>query len=170
MLQSALVQDGGSSDSKETNRYTRLFAWDVSSVFAKNKKATAASVKLTQEYVVPLAQSSKGKTRAQSEIYFLNDKQFLVLARDGDGHGSDELKTGYKNVDIFDTTLATNIAGLYDGPTGAVAPGGKLIDGIVPASYQAFVNLANDTHLARFGLHNGLFSYSQRRYRAYLES
>ncbi|KAH7104719.1 hypothetical protein BKA62DRAFT_693179 [Auriculariales sp. MPI-PUGE-AT-0066] len=158
LLQSALMQDGGSSDSKLTNRYTRLFAWDISALLSKGdkkKSVSASAIKLIEEYVVPLPQSSKGKTRAQSEIYYLNNQQFLVLARDGDGHGSDELSTGYKNIDIFDISNATNIVGLYDGPTDAVAPGGQLRADVTPASYQAFVNLADDTQLARFGLHNG---------------
>ncbi|EJD55294.1 hypothetical protein AURDEDRAFT_140900 [Auricularia subglabra TFB-10046 SS5] len=149
LLQSALMQDGGSD--KTTNRHARLFAWDVSSVFASG----AWPPPLAGEWVVPLPQSDKGKTFAQSELHFLNGHQFLVLARDGDGHGDDDLKSAYKGIDLVDISNATNILGLFDGPTDAVAPGGKLRSGVVPAAYQSFVSLIEDDQLKRFGLHNG---------------
>ncbi|KAG8726450.1 hypothetical protein FRC12_023396 [Ceratobasidium sp. 428] len=89
LLQSAAIQDGGGD--KATNRYTRLFAWDVS---------TPGTNKLTGEWIVPLPQSSKGKSYAQSEIHYLSSTQFLVLSRDGHGHGDDdnEAKSDYKCV------------------------------------------------------------------------
>ncbi|CAG7852304.1 Uncharacterized secreted protein ARB_04696 Flags: Precursor [Serendipita indica DSM 11827] len=142
LMQSALRQDGGGN--KTTNRYARLFKWD------------AHNLKLEAEYVVPLPQSSKPSTYAQSEIHWLNKNQFLVLARDGDGNGGDGAKSAYKSIDIFDTSNATNIANtIYDSATGSVAPGGQLLGTIVPATYTPFVSLLNTTQLARFGLHNG---------------
>lgn len=39
---------------------------------------------------MPLPQSSKGKTYAQSEVHYLTSTQFLVLSRDGHGHGDDD--------------------------------------------------------------------------------
>ncbi|KAG8918311.1 hypothetical protein FRC02_002463 [Tulasnella sp. 418] len=148
MLQAATVQDGGAD--KSTSRYTRLFAWDVGSS-SKNKP------NLIGEWVIPLAQNSKGQTAAQSEIHYLTDKQFLVLSRDGKGRGDDkhDTKAAYKSVDVFDITSATDIRGSsYDGTT-PVAPGGQLVSEIQPATYTSFVNLLDQDQLKRFSLHNG---------------
>ncbi|EUC63011.1 phytase esterase-like protein [Rhizoctonia solani AG-3 Rhs1AP] len=145
LLQSATIQDGGGD--KDTNRYTRLFSWDIS---------TAGSSRLIGEWVVPLPQSKKGKTYAQSEIYALTSTQFLVLSRDGHGHGDDDndAKSDYKQADLFDISNATDIHGTkFDGTT-PIAPEGKLDKTVVPATYVPFVNYLNSTQLARFGLHN----------------
>ncbi|KAG8743757.1 hypothetical protein FRC10_011477 [Ceratobasidium sp. 414] len=145
LLQSAAIQDGGGD--KDTNRYTRLFAWDVS---------TPGSSKLTGEWIVPLPQSSKGKSFAQSEVHYLSSTQFLVLSRDGHGHGDDdeEAKSDYKQADLFDISNATDIHGTKFDSTTAAAPDGKLDKSITPATYVPFVNYLNATQLARFGLHN----------------
>jgi len=87
LLQSAPVQDGGPN--KATNRYTRFLKYDV-----KNLN----NIKLEAEYIVPLPQSSKGNTLAQSELLWLNDHQFLVLARDGNGAGDSDTGAKYKCV------------------------------------------------------------------------
>ncbi|KAJ1300752.1 hypothetical protein OPQ81_002396 [Rhizoctonia solani] len=129
LLQSATIQDGGGD--KATNRYTRLFAWDIS---------TSGSTRLIGEWVVPLPQSKKGKTYVQN----------------GHGHGDDdnEAKSDYKQADLFDISNATDIHGTkFDGAT-PVAPKGKLDGTVVPATYVPFVNYLNSTQLARFGLHN----------------
>ncbi|KAG8959321.1 hypothetical protein FRC03_008166 [Tulasnella sp. 419] len=149
MLQSATIQDGGAS--KKTSRYTRLFAWDVCHSSRKN------TPKLIGEWVVPLPQRSNGNTAEQSEIHYLNDKQFLVLSRDGKGRGDDQrdTKSQYKSVDVFDLTGATDIHGTYDDATTPVSPGGLLVSGIQLATYHPFVNLLDDSQLARFSLHNG---------------
>ncbi|CUA76575.1 hypothetical protein RSOLAG22IIIB_06358 [Rhizoctonia solani] len=145
LLQSATIQDGGGD--KDTNRYTRLFAWDIS---------TSGSSHLIGEWVVPLPQSKKGKTYAQSEIYALTSTQFLVLSRDGHGHGDDgnDAKSDYKQADLFDISNATDIHGTKFDETTPVAPKGKLDKAVVPATYVPFVNYLNSTQLARFGLHN----------------
>ncbi|CAE6453719.1 unnamed protein product [Rhizoctonia solani] len=145
LLQSATIQDGGGD--KDTNRYTRLFAWDIS---------TPGSSRLTGEWVVPLPQSKKGKTYAQSEIYALTLTQFLVLSRDGHGHGDDgnDAKSDYKQADLFDISDATDIHGTKFDGAAAVAPKGKLDKTVVPATYVPFVNYLNSTQLSRFGLHN----------------
>lgn len=87
MLQSATVQDGGGS--KATNRFTRLLAYDVA-------RAPPLRPRLTGEWVVPLPQNKKGNTLAQSELHFISENTFFVLARDGDGHGGDDSKSSYK--------------------------------------------------------------------------
>ncbi len=87
LLQSATIQDGG--DDKTTSRYSRLLAFDVSTPLL-------ARPPLVGEWVVPLPQSSKGKTLAASEIHFVSENVFLVLSRDGDGHGGDDNNSKYK--------------------------------------------------------------------------
>jgi hypothetical protein len=108
------------------------------------------------EWVVPLPQSDKGKTEASSEIHYLSNTTFLVLARDGDGHGGDDNNSKYKQVDLIDISKATNIAGTkYDQPANPVAPGGDLKSSVTAATYQSFVDMIDDDELERFGLHNG---------------
>jgi Esterase-like activity of phytase len=87
LMQSALMQEGGGN--KTINRYARFFKWDVSNL---------NHIQLEEEYVVPLPQSSKPETYAQSEIHWLNKNQFLVLARDGNGNGGSSAKATYKYV------------------------------------------------------------------------
>jgi hypothetical protein len=87
LLQSATVQDGGLDKAK--NRYTRLLKYDVHNL---------NNIKLDEEYIVPLPQSSKPNTLAQSEFLWLNKNQFLVLARDGNGAGGSNTKSKYKCV------------------------------------------------------------------------
>lgn len=87
MLQSATVQDGG--DDKTTSRYTRLLAYDITAPLFKRPNLVA-------EYVVPLPQSKKNKTFAASEIHFVSEGVFLVLSRDGNGHGDDDSESSYK--------------------------------------------------------------------------
>ena len=86
MLQSATIQDGGSS--KATSRYTRLLAYDISNPIL--------TPKLKGEWVVPLPQNSKGNTLACSEIHFVSKGIFLALSRDGDGKGGDDSTSKYK--------------------------------------------------------------------------
>jgi hypothetical protein len=90
LMQSATVQDGGPN--KATNRYTRLLKYDVGNL---------NNIKLKEEYIVPLPQSSKPSTFAQSELLWLNDHQFLVLARDGNGGGDTNTQSKYKCVFTF---------------------------------------------------------------------
>ena len=165
LLQSAPVQDGGPN--KATNRYTRFLKYDVDNL---------NNIKLKEEYIVPLPQSGKGSTFAQSELLWLNDHQFLVLARDGNGAGDSNTESKYKCVsrsslfdrrplltsgpalrsaDLIDISCATNIAGSkFDSPDHPAAPGGVLDSSITPTEYQTFVQYINSTQLARFGLHN----------------
>ncbi|KAF9038061.1 esterase-like activity of phytase-domain-containing protein [Panaeolus papilionaceus] len=145
MLQSATIQDGG--DDKSTSRFTRLFAFDVS-----NPNVTPP---LVGEWVVPLPLSGKGNTEACSEIHFVSPGVFFALSRDGDGRGGGDNNSKYKQADLFSITNATNIAGMFDGPTDASSPGGTLNKNITPATYASFVNFVDSTQLARFGLHDG---------------
>jgi hypothetical protein len=87
MLQSATVQDGG--EDKSTSRFTRLLAYDITLPLLKRPNLIA-------EYVVPLPLNKKGNTLASSEIHFVSKGIFLVLSRDGNGHGDDNLTSQYK--------------------------------------------------------------------------
>ncbi|KAL5527507.1 hypothetical protein ACEPAG_6308 [Sanghuangporus baumii] len=147
LLQSATIQDGGTS--KKTNRFTRLLAYDVSITLNR-------SPPLVGEWVVPLPQSGKGSTFAQSEVHYVSPDVFLVLSRDGDGHGGDDNNSAYKHADLFDISNATDIHGsAFDDPANPIAIAGILNSTITPATYVSFVDFLNPTQLARFGLHNG---------------
>ncbi|KAI0674352.1 esterase-like activity of phytase-domain-containing protein [Trametes maxima] len=147
LLQSATIQDGGSD--KTTSRYARLLAYDISN-------ALAVRPPLIGEFVVPLPQSKKGKTLGSSELHFVSDGVFLVLSRDGDGHGGDDAKSSYKQADLLDIRDATDIHGTkYDDPSNPIAKKGKLNKKITPGTYVSFVDFIDDTQLGRFGVHNG---------------
>ncbi len=154
LLQSATVQDSASSkDADQSRANTRLFVYDISQ--------SATPVAPVAEYVLQLPVfRNKGdgaapdKTAAQSEILALNDHQFLVLARDGNGRGGGATRPAvYRSVLLIDTTGATNIAGTpYETSPQPIAPGGVLEAGIVPMKQVELVNLINPAQLARLGL------------------
>ncbi|KAJ7669762.1 esterase-like activity of phytase-domain-containing protein [Mycena rosella] len=141
ILQSATIQDGAL-------QYTRLLAYNVSH--------PSTAVPLIGEWIVPLPLSSKGKVEATSDIHFVSPGVFLCLARDGNGHGGSGDDIKYKHADLFSITGATDIHGTaFDTAGTPAAPKGKLSKSITPATYVSFVDYADDTQLARFGLHNG---------------
>ncbi|KIW49794.1 hypothetical protein PV05_11440 [Exophiala xenobiotica] len=149
LTQSALDQDGGL---KSANRYnTRLVQYDISNPSKPVVKA---------EYVVQLPRySNNNKVAAQSEVHYISETQFLVLARDsGAGHGQDSSTSLYRHIDVFDISKATNIAGsTYDCTTCSVASNssGVLNPAIVPATYCPWLDFNVNSQLNRFGLHNG---------------
>ena len=148
-LQSATRQDGGTSPA--TRRYSRLLYYDV---------ADRERPRLVREYVVPLPlfESADGERRvaAQSELLALDETFFLLLCRDsGNGYGTGGATSRYRSIDLLDTSWATNIAGSrYDG-TVPVAPNGKLVDGVVPATLTPYIDINETAELQKFGLHNG---------------
>ncbi|OSD08066.1 hypothetical protein PYCCODRAFT_1358178 [Trametes coccinea BRFM310] len=147
LLQSATIQDGGSD--KSTSRFTRLLAYDISD-------ALLVRPHVIGEWVVPLPVSKKDNTRAASEVHLVSDGVFLVLARDGDGHGGDDAKSSYKQADLLDIRNATDIHGTkFDDPAHPIAVNGVLDESITPGTYVSFVDFIDDTQLARFGVHNG---------------
>lgn len=165
LLQSALIQDGGSN--KNDQRFTRLFAYDVAD--------PDSAVELIGEWVVPLPIDSKSNTEACSEIHFVSPGIFLALSRDGDGRGGSSDTSSYKSVlilflfvtssfwfcysrqaDLFSIAKATDIHGSkFDSPANPIATKGVLNKNITPAEYVGFVNFIDSVQLARFGLHNG---------------
>ncbi len=56
---------------------------------------------------------------------------------------------------MVDIAAASDFAGRYDGAAGAIAPKGQLRAGIRPASPTLFLDINDNSQLARFGLHNG---------------
>jgi hypothetical protein len=94
-----------------------------------------------------------GAARAESTVTLGG---FTLICRDsGNGYGMEGATSRYRRVELIDTSAATNIAGgKYDGLE-PVAPKGRLVDGIVPAARQIFIDLNDNAELARFGLHNG---------------
>ncbi len=149
LLQSATRQDGGTGGTGP-RRHTRLLAYDLT---------VAGNPTLKGEYVVPLPTYSLGTATlvpAQSEMLAINNTQFLVLARDGNGRGVANPTSLYRSILVYDISSATNIAGTaYDTPTTPIAPGGVLAAGIVPATSAVLVDLNNAAQLAKFGLNNG---------------
>jgi hypothetical protein len=149
LLQSATRQDGGTSP--ETRQNTRMLYYDI---------ADRDHPKLVRELVVPLPfyTTADGKRRvaAQSEILALDDNRFLVICRDsGAGYGLESATSRYRKIELLDTSKATDIAGSkYDDGT-PLAPAGKLVEGIVPATLTTFIDINANAQLNKFGLHNG---------------
>ena len=99
----------------------------------------------------------------------------MVLSRDSSaGHGAENTKSDYRQIDIFDITGATDIKGAtYDCTTcgrppsfhpfilmmltwlGIATTAGVLNPAIKPATYCSFIDFNLNSELARFGLHNG---------------
>ncbi|KAF2155298.1 hypothetical protein K461DRAFT_276496 [Myriangium duriaei CBS 260.36] len=147
LLQSATIQDGGGH--KADRRYARLLHYDIT-------KSPPAAI---GEYVVPLPLYSNGSlVAAQSDIHFVSETQFLILARDSNaGHGQKSSTSLYRHADVFDISNATNVLGAtYDGVGGSVASSkGVLHAGIVPAGYCSFLDYNDNAQLNRFGVRNG---------------
>lgn len=120
--------------------------------------ATKIGPQYIAEYVVPLPLYDGGDdVAAQSEIHYISDTQFLVLARDKNaGHGQSSSESVYRDADIFDISNATNIkSALYDGYNGTVSPAGVLDSSITPALYCPWLDFNVNSQLNRFGVHNG---------------
>jgi hypothetical protein len=145
MLQSATIQDGGKSSSKRRN--TRFLTYRI-----KDKKA-----QLEAEYAVQLPVLPSGRVASQSEMIYVSDTQFLVLARDsGAGHGQDKSESIYRNADIIDISKATNVVGKYDGFNESIASrDGVLKSEITPAEYCPWLSYNVNSQLNRFGVRNG---------------
>ncbi|PSN67411.1 hypothetical protein BS50DRAFT_621420 [Corynespora cassiicola Philippines] len=145
LLQSATMQEGGAKS--KTRRTTRLLRY----------RLDGKTPVYEAEFVVQLPLAPNGKVAGQSEIHFVSDTQFLVLARDsGAGRGQDDSESKYRNVDVFDISNATNIkGGEYDAFDGAVAsPNGELKSSIEPAKYCPWLSYNNNDQLNRWGLLN----------------
>lgn len=159
VLQSAPLQDNPTNVAVRRNN-TRVLVYDIS--------GTRTPTAPMAEYVLQLPvfnNSATGigaatATAAQSEVLALNNTQFLVLSRDGNGRGTNGNANAiaFKSVLLVDLAGATNIAGTpYSGTTpistSAAANGsGALVPGIVPVQQVELVNMLNTAQLAKFGI------------------
>ncbi|WPG97818.1 Putative secreted protein ARB-04696-like protein [Acrodontium crateriforme] len=152
LLQSATNQDGG----LQKNRYTgnsRLVVYDI----------TTAQPTYEAEYVVQLAHTvpndTTTKVARQSEIHYVSDTQFMILAHDNDaGAGQADTESIYRHVDIFDISNATNVKGAtHDCSTCQIASSSKgvLNSDITPAQYCSWLDFNVNSQLNKFGAHNG---------------
>ncbi|WP_324741313.1 esterase-like activity of phytase family protein [Tsuneonella sp. CC-YZS046] len=154
-LQSALIQDSATGNpSGRVN--TRVMVYDVSRTPTPDQPAA--------HYVVQLpAYNDEGnggapnRTAAQSEIRALDSHRFLMLARDGAGHGAENGKPiVYKSILLVDVTDATNLAGTaFETGTASLLqnPAGTALRAdIIPAKRAELVNMLNPVQLAQFGL------------------
>jgi len=161
LLQSAAIQDLDPKNIRLTRRNTRMLVYDL----AHREPILIGKPKLIGEYVVqlPLYQDQTTTTptlltAAQSELFCLNDHQFLVLARDSSVGPTFPATpaSAYRSIDLIDISNATNIANTsYDLAGGSVAPLGVLNSSITPVTYKSFLNLNDNAQLNRFNLHNG---------------
>jgi hypothetical protein len=154
-LQSALMQDSAHGDASGRID-ARVLVYDVS--------AQVTPAQPIAHYVIQLPSYTKqgdGKpanaTAAQSEIRALNQHQFLMLSRDGNGLGADNTKPIVsKSVLLVDTDSASNLAGsAYETGTASVlaSPDGTALKpGIAPLHWIELVNLLDTAQLARFGM------------------
>jgi hypothetical protein len=152
ILQSATIQDTAGADAATRNN-TRVLVYDITKT--RTPKTPIG------HYVLQLPtvrENGDGQpadvTAAQSEMLALNDHQFLVLARDGNGRGKGATRAPvFKSVLLVDIAGATNLAGTaYEQDVKSIAPGGVLRPEIIPVRQAELVNLLNPVQLAKFGL------------------
>lgn len=150
LIQSALNQEGGLTD--HHNRYARMVVYDITSTHPQQEA----------EYVVPLPHVIPGNKTSQiagqSEIHYISDTQFLVLARDSDaGRGQDSTQSIYRHIDVFDISKATDVSGSSDCFACAIADvkGFPVDANITVAKYCSWLDFNVNSQLNRFGVHNG---------------
>lgn len=151
VLQSATVQDTNGTN-QQTRNNTRILVYDIGT--------NATPTNPIGHFVLQLpvfnstGTGSPNRTAAQSELLALNDNQFLILSRDGNGRGSGSTAPiVFKSILLVDTTGATNLAGTqFETGVTPIANNGTLVSGIVPVAQVEVVNLLNTVQLNRFGL------------------
>ncbi|QIW95688.1 hypothetical protein AMS68_001206 [Peltaster fructicola] len=156
MLQSAIIQEGGSKNPTSGN--TRFLSYDISS----HPPKYLAEYIVPQSHVVP--NDTTTKIARESEIHYVSPTQFLILARDSNaGRGQGNSTTSiYRHIDVFDISKATNIKGASaDSTNGSVASStGVLNKGtsnitVTPAQYCSWLDFNLNSQLNRFGVRNG---------------
>ncbi len=148
LMQSATRQDGGAGGST-LRRYTRLLAYDLTSQTTPTLKG---------EWILPLPLYTQGgltQVASVGDLVVLNSRQFLVLARDGNGRGASTTASLYRAIVVYDVTAATNLAGTaFDSATTPVAPNGVLATAVTPATSAVLIDLNDSSQLVKFGLNN----------------
>jgi hypothetical protein len=151
MLQGPLLQDGGANNASQNDR---VLMFDVAA-------GSATYGRVVAEYVYVLTLNGSAATNRQttiSEALALNEKDFLVIERDGWGLGEPGTNSpAYKSVSLVSVRGATNIANTgYDLERGAPSqvslPTNSLPSSIRAVSKQDFVQIINTNELARYGL------------------
>lgn len=152
LLQSATVQDTAGS-AQQTRSNTRLMVYDITGSRTPTDPVAHYVLQLPT-YTLAGDGSPTNRTAAQSEILALNDKQFLVLSRDGNGLGTGTTNPHvFKDILLVDISGATNIAGTgFEQGTTPISPSGVLSPTITPVQSSQFVNMLNPTQLGRIGM------------------
>ena len=159
LLQSATLQDSSAGNQGRSN--TRLLVYNISAGDVPSDPIAQYVIQLPR--IDTDANGSVDRNGAQSSILALNNTQFLVLSRDGNGRGAAGSPL-FKSILLADISAATNFDGTYDaegrGPA-AVASGasaaGTLVAGVTPISWTQALNLIGGldttaTEVAKFGL------------------
>lgn len=162
-LQSALIQDSAAGNAAGRIN-ARVLVYDVSRTPTPDRPVAHHVVQLPA-YNDDGDDSAPNRTAAQSEILALDNHRFLMLARDGAGHGAENGKpVVYKSVLLVDVTAATNLTGTeYETGTASLLrkpAEAALRSDIAPARWTELVNMLNPVQLARFGL--GIESLSEK--------
>ena len=157
LLQSATIQDSGSGSVGRSN--TRLLVYDLSSSDTPTASVTEHVIQL------PLVDDNGGsfalnKTAAQSEIVVLNNTQFLILARDGNGRGANTTAPVFKSVLLADISTASNILSQFDAEGNQVAPSGVLNASVTPITWSEALNMMGKVDLSITELEQFGFNYN----------
>jgi len=79
-----------------------------------------------------------------------------MLSRDSDAGASLKFsESSFRNIGVFDISMATDIKGKYDDETSSVAPKGVLVKEVKPAEVCDWIDFNLNDQLKRFRLHNG---------------
>ena len=153
ILQSATVQDTNGS-SQQTRNNTRILVYDISSSAVGNTNPIGHYVLQLPTLTSNGGGGAVNRTAAQSEMLALNNNQFLVLSRDGNGRGSGSANPlVFKSILLVDVAGATNLVDTaYEDGVTPIATNGTLVSGIVPAAQAELVNILNVTQLTKFGM------------------
>ena len=152
LLQSGALQDLTSDQTSRRN--TRLIVYDISQSATPNTWAAEYAVQLPT-FKDKSKSSAPDSTANQSEMLAINDRQLLVLTRDGNGYNNASPSTiQFKSVMLYDISNATNFAGTdADKSNGKITDGfGSLLPSIKPAQSVEVVNLLNTAQLSRLGV------------------
>ncbi len=150
MLQSPNIQDGGANNLSQN---TRLLVYDLEAGSPTRNQVIGHYV----YQLTLLGSTTTNRHTPVSAIFALNDRQLLVLERDGIGLGGTAGAPIYKQVVLADLTGATSLIGTgYDLPLGTVGQSnlqlGLTVAGVVPVTRHDFVSIIDTNQLARFGL------------------
>lgn len=152
MLQSATMQSTGGNNQQD-RRNTELMVYDVTGGATPSTPIGHYAVTLPT-FTLNGRGGAPNRTAAQSDLLALNDTQFLVLARDGNGLGpGTDNPVMFKSVLLVDISGATNLLGTPFANTtnNPIAVNGNLVPGITPAATVEVVNMLHVGQLTRFG-------------------